>query len=58
VGRPNWARTASIARLRSRRDRRPHSRRQLHSLTRRDITEHNDDLLASAVELLEEKAEA
>ena len=31
---------------------------RVHRLTRRDITEHNDDLLASAVELLKEKTEA
>jgi hypothetical protein len=31
---------------------------RVHRLTQRDITKHNDDLLASAVELLKEKAEA
>jgi C-terminal processing protease CtpA/Prc len=30
---------------------------QLHRLTRRDINEHNQDLLASAVELLEKQPE-
>jgi hypothetical protein len=31
---------------------------RVHRPTRRDITEHNEDLLASAVELLQEKTEA